>query len=244
MSDLSVKLYTALWENDKRRDDDHWHASSLAKCPREQYFERLGVAPTQKPTGAKVLRWQVGHKVEEVIRPYLLGLYPNLQSNVRLSKGSLTGEYDNYDPDSKTLIEIKSVHPFAMGHLEKKPEPYLHHIVQNHAYVELMGGEPERITFIYIGLDGRLMDVTIEVDPEYLSLVRKRLTALDEAWEAKTPPDCICNQTDHPLYKCQMQYCSYKEKDECCSLALLESDVTEETIKAADEWLLEVSKNV
>lgn len=156
---LSIEVYQKIAEARQPRKIHHFHASSIARCPRALYFERKGVQALSEPTGAKILRWETGHALEASIRPYLKALYPNLISNVRLTNKTLdcTGEFDNYDPDSKTLIEIKSVHPYAVitrqgqttlklnvaesgekAKWEPKPTPYLNHEYQNHAYALLM----------------------------------------------------------------------------------------------------------
>lgn len=163
---LVIDLYQAIADAREDRPMYKWHASALAQCPRTQYFKRMGVKPLTRPTGAKVVRWDSGHAIEGTIRPYLKMLYPNLVSNVRFANKSLdlTGEADNYDPDSKTIIEIKSISGHALAYKGvnddrhylkqenlnfvpgsreapkwvKKLDPYLHHEYQQHAYALLM----------------------------------------------------------------------------------------------------------
>jgi len=146
--EIAIKLYQAIAEDNEVRKYNEFHASNIAECPRAHFYRRLGLEPLKRASGALVLRWQTGHKVEEVIRPYLQKIYPNLISNVRMTNDrlNLTGEFDNYDPDSKQLIEIKSVHPQAVkykkvgdsrNHLRDEKQ-YLHHEWQQHAYVYLM----------------------------------------------------------------------------------------------------------
>jgi len=146
--EIAIKLYQAIAEDNEVRKYSEFHASNIAECPRAHFYKRLGLEPLKRASGALVLRWQTGHKVEEVIRPYLQKIYPNLISNVRMTNDrlNLTGEFDNYDPDSKQLIEIKSVHPQAVkykkvgdsrNHLRDEKQ-YLHHEYQQAAYVLLM----------------------------------------------------------------------------------------------------------
>lgn len=149
MSDeIAIKLYQVIGEANETRVFNAWHASSIATCPRSHFYHRLGLEPLKRASGALVLRWQTGHKVEEVIRPYLQKIYPELQSNIRLTNKRLnfTGEFDNWDPVTDQLIEIKSVHPQAVkykkvgdtrNHLRDEKQ-YLHHEWQQHAYVYLM----------------------------------------------------------------------------------------------------------
>lgn len=190
---LQVSIYKTFSDGDVQRPMEHWHCSSLAACPRAQYLQRQGIERLSKPSGAKVLRWQAGHSIEEAIRPVIETLYPGVSSNVRLysEELDLTGEYDNYDKTAKRIIEIKSVHDSAFkedngqlglkqqvgiwqgGRWDGKPrwgiknEPYLHHQMQNHAYALLLkeqGEEVVGIDYIYISLSGRVVAYSTEID--------------------------------------------------------------------------------
>lgn len=222
---FSIKLYQSISEDNEDRVFEHWHASSMAECPRAHYFKRMAVPSLQTPTAAKMLRWQAGHIIEEVIRPHLKKLYPDLKSNVRITseKLDLTGEYDNYSKKEKTIFEIKSVHVFAPKNIEREGRPYLNHQYQNHAYKLLMEEqklEVERIVYIYIALDGRIIVLNTEIQQDILDKINKRLDVLKTALETKELPECFCRE-DHPLWKSTMQYCDYRGGDKCCSEELL-----------------------
>lgn len=245
-NDLSVKLYQSVSEANERRVFDHWHASSIAGCPREHYFKRLGLAPLQSPSAARILRWDAGHSIEEVIRPHLLKMFPDLKSNERLTSEELdlTGEYDNYSLEAKTIIEVKSVHDYAFKDSQgtvalkektgekngrnswgMKDEPYLHHALQNHSYKLLLEEQDlpvERIIYVYISLSGRIVVYDTKPDETLTDNVMARLGALNDAWTNQAPPECIC-QPKHPLWDSVMQYCDYRdeENETCCSLDLL-----------------------
>lgn len=143
------------------RSREHWHASELAKCPREQYLARKGADPIQEMPGGKQLRFQVGFGLEAYLQTYLRQLYPKLLTNVRITSVTydLTGEFDAYDPDSQTVFEIKSTHPWALYRVKKSdpPElsaqphlldqkPYPHHEWQTHAYALLMADSNATVT--------------------------------------------------------------------------------------------------
>lgn len=249
-------LYKKISEANEPRIMEHFHGSSIAECPRSHYFKRLGVPPVSTPGAGKMLRWQVGHLVEEAIRPYLKQLYPNLVSNVRFTNEELdlTGEVDNYNPDEKEIIEIKSVGPRAIAykkvadtrHHLRDQKPYLSHELQQHAYVTLMhtngqryevnlpankpnwqppSWDVEKITYLYISLEGLIVPYTTQVKPELLENVSKRLQMLNEAWASKTVPECIC-KPEHPLWGSTMQFCDYRNNTEapgikCCDLSLI-----------------------
>lgn len=222
--DLSVKLYQSISDDNEVREFKNWHASSMAECPRAHYFKRMGVKPLNDPGAGKMLRWKAGHIIEEVIRPYLLKEYPDLQSNVRLTsdKLDLTGEYDNYSPKEKTIFEIKSVHVFAPNKIEASGKPYINHEYQNHAYKLLMeeqGQEVDHITYIYIALDGRIVVIDSDIQEDILDNLKKRLEVLKRAMEGVMPP-CFCKES-HPLWKSCMQYCDFKTDSGCCSEKLL-----------------------
>ena len=233
-NDMSVKLYQSISADNEERPMDMWHASSLAFCPRAQYFKRMGVPALSTPTAAKMLRWKAGHLIEEVIRPHLLKMYPDLKSNVRLTskKLDLTGEYDNYSEKEKTIFEVKSVHVFAPKMIEASGKPYLSHEYQNHSYKMLLEEVKlpvEKIVYIYIALDGRIVALNTEIQPDILDGLKKRLGLLKEALKTKTPPPCFC-KANHPLYGSTMQYCDYRttephktiEDKNCCSAKLLD----------------------
>ena len=244
-NDLSVKLYQSVAEENKEREYKHWHASSIAMCPRAHYFARLGIPELVKPSAAKILRWGAGHHLEAAIRPHIEKLYPDVISNNRLTsiKMDLTGEYDNFSPTSKTLIEVKSVDDMAFYDsdgglaLKKKiglwpngrnrwaasDEPFLGHQLQNHAYVLLLqesGLEVEEIHYIYVALKGRLVAYKTKVNPDYIENVENRLQALRSAWRIKKPPVCIC-RPEHELYDSVMQFCPYKTEEGCCNINLV-----------------------
>lgn len=229
--DLAIRLYNEVHKADEPRTYRNWHASAIAKCPREHYFLRAGVPGLRDIGAAKKLRWQVGHEVETAIRPYVTKLFPNLVSNMRLvdDELDLTGEMDNYSPSEKRIIEIKSVHPFAFSKGEdsglRDEEPYLHHRYQQHAYALLLdraGFPVEGISYVYIALDGRIDTYTVDLSDSITEQVVNRLENLNLAWRQQNPPTCICHDTEHPLYKAQMQYCEYKTEGGCCDLSLLE----------------------
>lgn len=225
---------------------EHWHASSLAACPRNQYFNRLGVPYVSKPSGAKILRWSAGHNIEQAIRPHIEKLYKGIGSNERMTSEALdlTGEFDNYSEEMATLVEIKSVSDFAFlerngvtGLKEQvgtmpngnkrwglKNKPYLHHEWQQHAYNLLLRelGKPLfNIDYVYISLNGRIVGYKTEVQDQILADVTNRLNLLNEAWKTQTPPACICNDTENEMYAGVLQWCDYREGSDCCSLELL-----------------------
>lgn len=244
---ISINLYNSVAESEEPRVFDNWHASSIGMCPRAHYFKRLNIGAVSKPTGAKILRWSAGHNIEQAIRPHIEKLYPGTGSNERMTseKLHLTGEFDNYSEDLATLIEIKSVSDFAFlqqkgvtglklangtwpnGNIRwsLKDTPYLHHEWQQHCYVLLLRelGKPvENIDYVYISLNGRIVGYKTQVQQAIIDDVLRRLDVLNRAWEKQEPPECICNDTVHPLYDSVMQWCDYKEGDDCCNLNLIE----------------------
>lgn len=233
MDNLAIKLYKSIHDDNKPRVFEHWHASSIGECPRAHYFKRLGIKPLTTPTASKMLRWQAGHIIEEVIRPHLLKLYPDLTSNVRLTseKLDLTGEYDNYSEKEKTIFEIKSVSGFAFKkhngtvHL-RGLKPYLGHEYQNHAYVELLREikKPvENIVYIYISLDGLIVAYPTKVNPNITKAIHKRLGILEEALKGVTP-ECLCD-SEHPLWDSVMRWCDYQTPDgDCCDINLIKEN--------------------
>lgn len=233
MDELASDLYNSISKANEVRVFEQWHASAIAECPRSHYFKRLAIPALQTVGAGKMLRWQAGHIIEEVIRPHLLSLYPDLTSNERLNSTilNLTGEYDNYSEKAETIFEVKSVHDFAFAYRKtadkrfhlRDSKPYLSHEFQNHSYVKLLreqGKKVSSITYVYITLDGRIATYQTAVDPAILGNVEKRLDILNTAWATKIPPDCVCKE-DHPLYKSTMQYCDYKTPQSCCSLELI-----------------------
>lgn len=246
-NNLAIQLYQSIADNREPRVFKHWHASSIAECPRAHYFMRLGIPPTQVPSASKILRWEAGHHLESAIREHISNLFPEQEvlSNERITSKELdlTGEYDNYVPEAKTLVEVKSVHDYAFKETDAgiflkekigespngrnrwgaKMTPYLHHELQNHAYAILLGEENvEQIVYVYISLSGRLSTYRTNVKEELLATVRKRLEILNKAWEAKEMPDCICGDHQHPLYDPVMQWCDYRTDDGCCDPLLEE----------------------
>lgn len=240
---LSVKLYQTIHELNKPRVMEKWHASSIAECPRTQYFRRKGVPALSEPSAALMLRWKAGHAIETAIRPYLEHVFPDIVSNERLENNILTGEYDNYVPKDKAIIEVKSVHDYAFkehgGEVYLKEQdgthpngnkkwipkltPYLHHELQNHCYVKLLreaGKEVEKIIYVYISLSGRIATYETAVQPKLVEAVERRLKELNKAWESQTPPDCVCSP-DNALFDSVLQYCPYKTEQGCCDLELL-----------------------
>lgn len=231
---LATSIYQRISAADKPRPYKHWHASSMSKCPREHYMLRMGVKPLETMSAARILRNQAGHFMEAAIREPLKEMYPNLISNKRYTNKilDLTGEIDNYDPDSQSLIEIKTVGVRAVRYKRvtedkynlKDDSPYLSHEYQQHTYVILMANENlpvKNITYLYISLEGLLIPYTTEVNQSILANVGKRISILNEAWSKEEVPDCICDES-HPLWGSMMKWCSYRVKNgECCSLELL-----------------------
>lgn len=244
-NESSIKLYQSIGSANEERTYHHWHASSIATCPRTHYFERLGVPHLRKPTAAKVIRWGAGHKLEEELRTHISSVWGETISNVRLTsdKWDLTGEYDNLTLDGTRLVEVKSVHDRAFGYGKeatlKDNQPYLHHVLQNHAYVLLLAEEGTVVThidFVYVSLSGRLCVYKTEVNSKYLEWVKARLTMLNEAWRDKIPPICICTQDESPLFGGVYQWCDYRSDEaqkpptkiadpNCCSIDLIKEKI-------------------
>lgn len=233
MDELAAKLYTSIADKNEVRVFEKWHASAIAECPRAHYFKRVGIPALGTVGAGKMLRWQAGHLMEEVIRPHILEVYPDLKSNERIESEilDLTGEYDNYSPSAEKILEVKSVHDFAFAYRKKGSnrfelrdgKPYLNHELQNHCYVMLLreqGNIVTSITYVYITLDGRIATYDTPVNQNLLDEVQYRLKLLNTAWADQTPPDCMCNEK-HQLWKSTMQYCDYKTDQDCCSLQLL-----------------------
>ena len=251
-NDISVKLYQVIKNSNVKRKMEMWHASSLASCPRNQYFKRKGIKPTQEPSAALVIRWGAGHLLETMIRPHIETVYGKAATNDRMTseKYQLTGEFDNLIEADKRLVEIKSVHDMAFierdgkTYLKEstgtrewgnktqktwgaKETPYLHHELQNHCYVLLLselGVEVKEIDYVYISLSGRIVVYSTKVSEELMRNVKARLKVLNDAWEAQVPPDCMCHLTEHPLYDSVLKYCDYRTEDGCCSLELLNKE--------------------
>lgn len=243
--DSAIKLYqeiNAVGETEVRKMA-HWHASSLADCPRAHMLKRLGEGFKSSPGAGKQLRWKAGHAFEEAVRDYIPALFDPTEevlTNERYisEKLDLTGEYDNFAVNSGTLVEIKTVHDYAFIERDKhtylkehdgigsngknkwkpKMEPHLNHQIQQHAYVLLLrerGYEVTEIKYVYISLSGRLCVYTTEVDPTILANVTKRLEVLNKAWATQELPDCIC-EPSHPLWDSTMQFCNYRTELDCC----------------------------
>lgn len=249
-NDTSIALYQAIKESDERRVFTLWHASSISDCPRAHYYKRLGIKPLDEPSAALVIRWGAGHLLEEMIRPHIETVYGKTKSNERLQSDTLhlTGEFDNLVLKDNRLVEVKSVHDMAFIEREgktylkektgtsmrggreinnwgAKETPYLHHELQNHAYVLLLaenGITVKNIDYVYISLSGRIVVYSTEVQDALLDNVKARLDTLNAAWKTQTPPVCICSP-EHNLYESVMKYCDYKNQEtgECCSLELL-----------------------
>lgn len=228
---LAGDIYNQVRDDNETRVFECWHASSIADCPRCHYLKRLGQKELVQSGAGKMLRWKAGHLIEEVVRPYLLALYPDMLSNVRFTSATLdlTGEYDNYSEKEKTIFEIKSVHDFAFAYNKsgtgryhiKGEKPYLNHELQNHCYVRLMrdcGFPVDWITYVYITLDGRIATYKTAVKEELLLEVDRILNELNTAWKTKVPPRCICHDEGNPLYKLTVQYCGYRNGDKCCEV--------------------------
>lgn len=252
-NEKAIELYQAIANSNERRVFKAWHASSIAECPRAHYYKRLNIDTLTKPTAAKVIRWSAGHLLETAIRPSIEAVYGETKSNERYSsnKLDLTGEFDNLVLSDSRLVEIKSVHDLAFierdgktylkentGTMMRggrqvntwgiKETPYLHHELQNHAYVLLLAEEGIKVShidYVYISLSGRLVVYSTDVQDELLNNVKARLNALNKSWKEKKPPVCIC-KPEHQLYSGVMQWCDYKniETGECCSLDLLKEN--------------------
>lgn len=217
MSDLSVQIYKAIADNRERRKVERWHASSIAKCPRALYLERLGVGSLNIPGGGKILRWSAGHALEGALRPHLKTIYKDLEANVLLRNDTLSlgGEYDAYIPSQKELISVKSVHDYAMitrqgrtGLKEKvglnelgkvvwdfKSEPYTHHQWQEHAYI-LMANHKD--TYIYNRETKKKSTLDLEV--EKVTYIYITLSGLMDTFTTSVNPDILKRVTDKVEY--------------------------------------------
>lgn len=249
---VSIDLYRIISKSNEARLMEQWHCSSIAQCPKAQYMARLGVERLSKPTASKVLRWKAGHLIEEAIRPFIDEVYSGVESNVRLEskKLDMTGEFDNYSPSQKRVIEVKSVDDMAFkddgGLLGLKNQigfwpngnkkwgiketPYLSHEWQNHGYHLLgkeNGYEIKGVDYVYISLRGRIVVYSTDItsDSSITKDVKERITLLNKAWKTKTPPPCICTKdgqpnVDNPMWHTALRYCDYQTTTGCCELNL------------------------
>lgn len=232
---LATRIYESIRDGMKVRPMEMWHASSLAMCPKAQFLQRKEVPAIQAQGPGRQLMWDVGHDTEARLRPHLEHIYPLLSSNQRFDDKELdlTGEYDNYDPDSNMLIEVKTVGPRAIRYKKvnedrynlKEDKPYYHHEIQNHAYALLMsrrGISVTDIAYVYCSREGLLATYQTAVQPDILDEVKHRLDILNEAWSNNVAPDCICNDDTYPRFAelrgGQMQFCPYKTDWGCCDV--------------------------
>lgn len=241
---LSIRLYQAIQDANEERLMELYHASSMGMCPKAHWMRRKGIETLNKPTGAKILRWQAGHNIETAIEPYIKSVYKDVVHNERFTSEELqlTGEFDFYDRDTKRIIEIKSVHDMAfkedqgtLGLKEQignwpngnkkwalKKNPYLHHEMQEYCYYLLMKEkdiEVVGVDYVYISLSGRICTYVTEIDPagEVASLTTGRLRLLKDAWDNQIAPRCICHEEDNPLYDGVLKWCDYRQGDTCCT---------------------------
>ena len=275
-NERAISLYQSIKDSNERRVYEHWHASSISDCPRAHYYKRLGIEPLRKPSAAMVIRWESGHAIEKTIRQHIENVYGKTVSNVRMTDKELdlTGEFDNMVIANNRLVEIKSVHDLAFiereGKLSLKEKtgtamragreintwgikdtPYLHHELQNHAYVLLLSKNnitTKNIDYVYISLSGRIVVYTTDVQQELLDNVIKRLSILNEAWNSKELPPCICNDTNHPLYDGVMSYCDYQDPNggECCSpqLQYQQTTILDNKIKEKSNGKKDIYKTI
>ena len=231
--DLIVRLYQLIRDDHPDRPMERWHASAIAQCPRSIFYARSNIARTSPMTTGIEIRYQVGHEVEKFLRPYLEQMMPDLESNVRLSsdKLDLTGEYDNFDPKTNTLWEVKSVHPQAVRYRKvsedsynlRDDQAYLSHQWQNHAYVLLLAEQNitvKEIGYIYVSLSGLVVTYKYPVNQQILKDVTDRIERLNTYWSRQQLPPCFCADTEHQFYKSTMQYCDYKTATGCCEESL------------------------
>lgn len=241
--DKVVALYQSIAKSNKPRVYEHWHASSTYECPRAQYLKRKGLEGAEKPSGAKIIRWGAGHKLEEELRQHVDSVWGGTTSNERLTsdKLDLTGEYDNLTKSPPfTLIEVKSVSDWAFHNksepkrlkqstgvknkwgrdeFEPRNTPYLHHEYQNHAYALLLAEAHIDVTgidYLYSSLSGLMCVYHTEVDPEKLDWVKRRVAGLNKYWQSQELPPCYCLRTDDPLYDLSYRWCEFKTEGGCC----------------------------
>lgn len=260
LSKDSIELYKAVSDSNETRLMESWHASSIAECPRAQYLKRyLGpkLAETvdeiseTKPSGAKILRWEAGHAFEAAIREHLPAIFPegeHITSNERMwSMGhDLTGEYDNYAHESKTLVEIKTVHDYAFierngkvtlkeripdeydeeGNLIKQKAkyramegPYLHHAMQNHAYAILLKANKniDVERIKYVYISLSGRMVTYDT-PVDPKLLQKVEHRLELLNNAWEAQEApeCLCNEQHPLWGPVMQWCDFRTDTGCC----------------------------
>lgn len=208
------------------REHPHWHVSQLWRDPCEQYLERIGEEPDEKPDDRLLRVFHVGNVFEE----WILGLLKpkvdkiDQQTDLYNKELDVAGHPDaivTYG-DVTRVYEIKTINSRAFWHLKREGKTgYDHHKMQLWMYLYMTGIEEGHL--IYISKD----DLCIDEYPVFLEngdIKKKCLDTLDylnECWKKQIYPKPIEDKED-----IRYKYNNYKDK---CKAILKSGEYYEQT---------------
>lgn len=167
----------------------HLHVTDLSACPVGVWLQKTDQAKAELNESV-LRRFDAGHAIEErVIEAYKHAKVLVIsQVPVMWNEYNMVGSADAIikEGNQHWLIEIKSIHTFAIDHLYKEDKVHAHYEQQVMLYwSKLKEIYPDlKARIYYEALDGRTFEKEIQYDPEVVT------KALDKA---KGLHECIIN---------------------------------------------------
>jgi len=189
-------------ESHSHRNDDgsdkSFHASTFFTCYRKRILARkpgLIRTPTEAPL---LFRFRQGHLFEEIMAHSLMWAGVLLESEVPVRDGEFSGRIDFVvaSMDRIGIVELKTVHPFALDKI-KRDGLYKHHRAQVMWYYDIMKKteawkEVDFMKLIYVGIaDSRVLEFNIPYDPVFMEEIEKDKAILLDYYNIGATPPCL-----------------------------------------------------
>lgn len=192
LTDRLDKYVESIHANDEDRTK-HIHVTDLSRCPVGVFLEKTGVRKGDAGVG-KLRRFEVGHQVEEFVRRALDAagiISKEIPPKQRLEwpDFNLVGTPDLFVNDKGVLavVEVKSIHPFALDNMGGKPHP--HYVEQLCLYLDRFTDHIGRL--LYVSLDGRTEEYVIKYDKQIADAAKDKAKILAEAVKSGVRPPLL-----------------------------------------------------
>ncbi len=165
-------------ERKRLYEPDVLHVSEVTGCLRKAWFERRYARVEAHPRN---IIYALGNGIHEALQKHLVkrGWQAEVECMLDLGDFKLTGHADLFDPETGTLLELKTC--------SKLPEePYRGHVMQANTYTYMLHASATYI--VYIEKRGRVRVFRVNWSPSLWQELLKRARRLRKAIIENRPP--------------------------------------------------------
>ena len=204
---LKEIINTYYLEKQKDRDPLHFYASSVAKCPRQAFFD-FKKAPKKALNASILLLFELGNRVHQMIVDAMVSAkdIEVIAAEINIPPQEIvSGRVDAIIKikDELIILDIKSINGRAFGYLKEAKEDHILQIQLYLYYYKIQKG-----MLLYVDKDTlKMKEYIVEYDAIVVKNLLKDLEVLRKQIDNNEVPDRLSNYPT--FWKCK--YCAYSK---------------------------------